>query len=262
MQRIRFGRISAAVAALSLSGAIEHADDIYAKVNAVETDGTAVLGEVRLNMADFGVIAGTKLPFPGGQFADLGQLRCAADVRTQRRFCSSRRPTDSTFAAGSTTHRSTNGVTQLDFDGRTTDTVISQMAMVRRSTDRAGHATDLALRSTQRWDGVADASAAMTLNGADTTYSAVQRASGVNRLTRVVNYSDVRLTRHPSVFARDYPTSGIMYARATQEQVTPLLRRPSYSSMIVYFDGTRRPDAYLDGKAFRLDLQTGVATPK
>ena len=102
----------------------------------------------------------------------------------------------------------------------------------------------------------------MTLNGADTTYSAVQRGSGVHRLTRVVNYSDVRLVRHPSVLSRDYPTSGIMYARVTYEQVTSPHTRPSYSSMIVYFDGTRRPDAHLDGKAFRLDLQTGLATPK
>lgn len=262
MPRIRFGRISAAVAALCLTGAIQHAEDISATVYAVDTDGAAVPGEVRVTLDDFPVIAGTRLPFAGGQFTELGPIRCAADARRQRRVCTSREPTENSYSAGMTMHRSSNGASQLDFDGLTTDTVFSRMAMVRRGTDRAGHATDLALRSTQRWDGVAPASARMTVNGADTTYSAVQYASGVNRHMRVVTYSDVRLTRHPSSIARDFPSGGIMVATTTDEWVTPSSTRPSFSRMIVYFDGTRRPDAYLDGKAFRLDLQTGQAIPK
>ncbi len=261
MQRIRFGRISAVVAALCLSGAIHHSDDIYAMVNSVDGDGAVVPGEVRVSIEDFGPIAGVILPFSGGQSANPGPGKCSTDLRLQRRVCSSRRPSDSTFYASATTHRSHNGATQLTFDAMTTDTIVSKMAMVKRGTDRSGHATDLALRSTLRWDGVAYASATMTLNGADTTYSAVHRASGLNRFTGVVTYSDVRLVRHPSNVVGDYPTSGIIYATAMNEWVTPTSTRPSHSNVIVYFDGSRTPEAYIDGKPFRLDLQTGLARP-
>ena len=261
MQRIRLGRISAAVAALCLCGAIQRADDIYAMVNSVDTDGVVVPGEVRVSIEEFGPIAGLILPFSGGQTAKLGPRKCSTDLRLQRRVCTSRRPSDSTFSASATTHRSHDGALQLTFDAMTTDTIVSQMAMVRRGTDRNGHATDLTLRSTLRWDGVAYASATMTLNGADTTYSAVHRGLGLNRFTGVVTYSDVRLVRHPSNVVGDYPTSGIVYATATNEWVTPTSTRPSHSNVIVYFDGSRTPEAYIDGKAFRLDLQTGLARP-
>ncbi len=261
MQRIRFGRISAAVAALCLSGAIHHSDDISAMVNSVDTDGNPISGDVRVNMEEFGVIAGAMLPFTDGQFADLGPIKCTADVGLQRRVCSSRRPSESTFAASAKTHRSRSGAPQLTFDGMTTDTVVMQMALVKRGTDRGGHTTDLTRRSTQHWDGVAYASETMTLNGADTTYSAVHRASGINRFTGIVTYSDVRLVRHPSQIALDYPTGGVMYATETHELVRPESPRTIHSNVIVYFDGSRTPEAYIDGKPFRLDLQTGLARP-
>lgn len=261
MQRIRLGRITAAVAALCLCGAIQRADDIYAMVNSVDGDGAVVPGEVRVGTEEFGVIAGARLPFAGGQFANLGPTRCTVDVRLQRRVCSSRRPTDSTFSAISATIRSSNGATQLDFDAMTTDTIVSQMAMVQQKMNVDGHARALTLHSTQRWGGVSDASRSMTLSGADTTFVAVRYTSVTSRLTRVVTYSDVRMPRHPSQLARDYPTSGIMYATETHELVRPESPRTIYSNVIVYFDGSRTPEAYIDGKAFRIDLQTGLARP-
>ena len=152
-------------------------------------------------------------------------------------------------------------MTQLNFDESTTNTIVSHAAIVRTATDRNGHATDLSIRTTQRWSGVTQSSVSMTLNGADTTYSAVHRASGTNRLTGIVTYSDVRLVRHPSDIARSYPTSGVLYARATNECVARATTRPYHSNVIVYFDGTRTPDAYLDGQRHRLNLQSGLAIP-
>jgi hypothetical protein len=262
MQRIRLGRISAAVAALALAGAIQHAEEIQAMATGLDTDGAVVPGQIRVSLDHFGAIAGIPLPFAGGQLPDFGPTKCRPDARLQQRVCASRRPSDSTYAALVVEQRSTTGGTQLDFDGLTTDTVLSRMALVRRGADRNGHMTDLTLRSTQRWGGVAYASASMTLNGADTTYSAVYRASGVNRFTGIVHYSDVRLARHPGNLTRTWPTGGVLYATSTNEWVTAASTRPFYSNVIVYFDGTRTPDAYLDGQRFSLDLVTGIATPK
>jgi hypothetical protein len=101
----------------------------------------------------------------------------------------------------------------------------------------------------------------MTLNGADSVFSVVHRTTGVNRFTGVVEYSDVRLARHPSNIVRSYPVSGVVHMTSTNEWVTPAATRPSYESIIVYFDGTRTPDAWLDGKRYHLDLVTGLATP-
>lgn len=63
MQRLRFGRISAAVAALCLAGAIQHSEEIDALVTAVDTDGAVVPGAVRVGLEHFGVIHGLQIPF-------------------------------------------------------------------------------------------------------------------------------------------------------------------------------------------------------
>ncbi len=258
MQRIRFGRVSAAVAALCLAGAIQHADDIYAMANAVDNDGTELQGGILVMMEDFRGITGEKLPFPAGTLPDLGKLKCATDVRLQRRVCASRQPSDSVFAAIATTHRSTTGVTQLAIDWGTTDTIVTRAAMVRRNSDRRGHASDFTWRSTQRWDGISWGSATMTLNGADTVFS----VAGDHRTIDVAVYSNVQLARHPGFSTRNYPTSGVIHMTSTDEQVTSTATRPTHSSsIIVYFDGTSKPDAWLDGKRYYLNLDTGRATP-
>jgi hypothetical protein len=251
------GRISAAVAALCLAGAIQHAEDIYAMANPVDLDGTELQGGIQVLLEDFRGITGEKLPFAAGTLPDLGKLKCATDTRLQRRLCASRQPSDSMFAAIATTHRSTNGVTQLALDWTTTDTIVTRAALVRHNTDRRGHSSDFTWRSTQRWDGISWGSASMTLNGADTVFS----TSGDSRSIGIAVYSDVRLARHPGFSSRNYPTSGIIHMTTTDEQVTSKGTRPSHSSIIVYFDGTSKPDAWLDGKRFHLNLDTGRATP-
>ena len=258
MQRIRFGRVSAAVAALCLAGAVQHADEIQAMASPFTSDGADLHGGIQIMLEDFRSITGEKLPFAAGSTLPyLGKLHCSTDARMQRRFCASRQPSDSAYAGIATTHRSTSGVTQLAFDAATTDTIVTHAAMVRRNTDRRGQSSDIAWRSTQRWDGISWGSATMTLNGADTVFS----TAGDRRTIDVAVYSDVRLARHPGFATRNYPTSGVIHMTSTDERVTPSSTRPSQSSIIVYFDGTSKPDAWLDGKRYQLNLDTGRATP-
>jgi hypothetical protein len=267
MPRVRWSRFTGVVGAAALIGALQYSDEIATLIaGGPEPEDTVVPGQMQV-AAIPGVLEQLAIPFAGklgGLMPEMGPLNCAYDVRRSAEVCASRRPTDSTFAVTSSQVRSTTGRIEADFNRLTSDTVVTTIAHVHSATDNNGHPTTVSTRSVQRFAGYASMSGAVMLNGVDTIYKSVQRGTGINRLSQVVHYSNVTLpvydagSRHLKI---RYPMSGVVFTTREHQWATSQSTRPLYSTAIVYFDGTRRPHAYLDGKRYTIDLQTGLATP-
>jgi hypothetical protein len=269
MQRIRWVRISAMVAAICLIGAIQYSDEVAVLAAGLpDPNDTVVPGQTQVSQVP-GVIEVLSIPFAGKDsrnMATLGPLKCNYDERISTRVCASRRPTDSSFAVLTSEVRSADGAVQRYFNAATSDTVIEHIAKVKSFVDKDGHPTSLSVRSFGRYAGYSSSKNSVVMNGTDTIYKTVQRGQGLNRLHQVVEYSNVtlpvfdaraaRVPRHP------YPMTGVVYTTQRHDWISPnATRKPMFTNAIVYFDGTRTPEAYLDGKRYKLDLHTGLATP-
>lgn len=264
MQRIHLGRVSAAVAAGLLIGAIYHSEAIAAiAAGEPESEAAIVPGQVQVSLERIGVRSVLLIPYVNrGDEPLFGPMRCRYDDAIRQDVCRSRRPSDTLFAVKATSIRAQDGSVQSQFDPRTTDAFVENSALVRHSTDKAGHPVDVSFTSHRRYTGLRPASEYVVLEGADTTFRAIERGTGTNRLQQVVLYSSVSVPRNLATGpALGYPISGVIYASGRFEWATTQSTRPFYWSVIVYFDGTRTPDAYVDGKRHRLDLRTGLATP-
>jgi hypothetical protein len=269
MQRIRWVRISAMVAAICLIGAIQYSDEVaLVAAGLPEPDGMMSPGATQIDEVTRMMVP-LAIPFAGdrynvGMMSFPGPLKCAADERSGAHVCKSRKPNDSSYYAMSSNVRSATGTVQREFDNATSETVVQHVAQVRKGTDRAGHPTEMSARSVLNFSGFSTLKDEVLMNGADTTYKTVQRAKGVNRLIQVVQYSNVRVPSFKSnsrFHGLPYPLSGVVYTTREHQWVTASATRPFYTNAIVYFDGTRTPEAYLDGKRYKLDLHTGLATP-
>lgn len=263
MPRLHFGQMSAALAALCLAGAIQHSEELSAMAAGTpEAHDTVVPGQVRVSLGHLGVMHRFRIPYVAGGFAEVPLDRCTVDARMQRRVCTPRRLSDTTFGAMVLDHRTKLGTSQPQYDQITTDTVLERSAVVRQYHDKGGHPSDLSVRRQLTWSGVSNGSAAVSLSGVDTTFQIVHRGRGFNRFAQVVSYRDVAFPRHTGERGPiSYPTSGMVSATSLNEWVSAGSTRTFHSSMTVYFNGTRTPEAYLDGKPYSLDLQTGLATP-
>ena len=101
---------------------------------------------------------------------------------------------------------------------------------------------------------------ALVLNGADTSVKTFDWETGRHvRNAVVTTYSDVRFA--PRGASHAWPTSGVAYM-AMESAVKDTVPLHNYFSSILYFDGTRTPEIYIDGKRYTVDLTTGIATPK
>ncbi len=263
MRRMHLGQMCAAIAALCLAGVIQHADEVAAMAAGLpEPEETVVPGQVRVDLRHLGVMSRFSIPYVAGGVSEPGFMNCAYDTRLRRRVCVSKRGNDSTFGVMMLEHHAKDGSTQPDFDAATTQRAVERTAYVRRFADKGGHPVDLSVRRRLEWSFIGLASQAAFLSGVDTTFSIVHRSRGFNRFAQVVSYRDVAFPRHSYDLASAYPTSGVVSATALNEWVASGTTRPFHSSISVYFDGTRTPEAYLDGKPYRLDLVTGLATPE
>jgi hypothetical protein len=261
MQRVRLGRISGVVTAVCLIGAVQFSEELYAMTEQIpDPESTVVPGLTTMRASDLGAPTRLDIPFAGGQWQFLGPLRCAFDARIQRENCVSKKPTDTTFAALTVEYRAHNGELQQHFDSATTASTRERRAFVSSGVSALGHETDVNVRSTIQTL-FSESAESIVLSGADTTFKTVLRANGVNRLRQVVKYSGVVLPRNPSDVSRAYPLSGVLYAVKLHDWVGTSATRKMHTTAIVYFDGTRTPEAYLDGKRHKLDLRTGLATP-
>ena len=101
---------------------------------------------------------------------------------------------------------------------------------------------------------------ALILNGADTSVKTFDWETGRHVRNEVVTtYSDVRFDRRDA--SHGWPTSGVAYM-AMESAAIDTAPHHNYFSTILYFDGTRTPEVYINGKRYTIDLTTGIATPK
>ncbi len=263
MRRMHLGQMSAAIVALCLAGVIQHADEVAAMAAGLpEPEETVVPGQVRVDLRHLGVMSRFRIPYVSDGASYPGFMNCAFDSRLRRRVCVSKRGNDSTFGVTMLEHHAKDGTTQRDYDAATTEKAVERTAFVRRFADQSGHTVDLSVRRRLEWAFIGLAADAALLSGVDTTFTIVHRSRGFNRFAQVVSYRDVAFPKHRYDLATAYPTSGVVTATALNEWVASGTTRPFHSSLSVYFDGSRTPEAYLDGKPYRLDLVTGLATPE
>ncbi len=266
MPHIRFGRISAVVAAVCLAGGVANGDAIALMVaSAVEPDMTVDVtkGQVRVDLVENGLneVLGleSKLRLPRVRRARYQPLDCTYDANLARRACRSSRGDDSISSVMSFSLRDTAGRVQATFDDAATDTVLIREAYTLRGTDKSGHPVSATGRGTQLFSNVSDGKRARMLNGADTSFRT--RRIGNRFETKedmVIVYSGVTVSN--GARAR-YPSAGVVFV--TRHLIYGDRTKPKqlFRNLIVHFDGTRNPEAYISGKHYRLDLLTQIATP-
>lgn len=263
---IRLGRISAVVAAVCLAGGLANGDAIALMVaSAVEPDVTADVtkGQVRVDLEENGLLEplglDNKLRMPRVRRARYQPLACFYDARLAKRACRSHPGDDSISSAMSFAMRDTAGRVQAAFDAAATDTVVIQEAYTLRGTDKAGHPISATGRGTLLFSDVSDAKRARTLNGADTSFRTKRFGSRFeSKEAVVIVYSGVTI---PHGADARYPGSGVVFVTRHLTYGDRTAPRQMFRNLIVHFDGTRNPEAYISGKHFRLDLVTQIATP-
>jgi hypothetical protein len=267
MQRIRLGRISAVVAAVCAAGVLNNGDAVALMVaNAVEPDYTVapVAGQHHIDVEESGLISvlalESRMRLPNLRGARFQPMACTFDARAQQRACRSREQSDSISSAVSFRMRDGSGRMQSSFDAATTDSVTMQSAFSTIAHDKGGKPVTHVGRSTQHFAGVGGRSAARTLNGADSTFSIRQFPAGREaRNEKVIVYSGVTM---PNDASARFPTAGVVYTTWHHSFGSDSDRTNSWRNLIVWFDGTRNPEAYIDGKRYTIDLVTQLATPR
>jgi hypothetical protein len=264
MRRINLGRISAAVAAISLAGGVANRDAIAAMVAAPDPSAYELKpGEIKLNLDLIGAFSVLRFQTEPGSTESIQYRACSYSAPTQQRLCSARVQGDSSSVIALTL-RDRSGAPQLAFDSITTDTVIvRQGRYVDGARGTTGDSASRTYRSTRRYTGVSAASDYRVLDGADSSfasYSYPGRGRYV-RNTRTVTYSNVTLPNTPRGEVA-YPTNGVVHATGVSQVSGVESETRHWLNVITHFDGTRTPEAYIGGQRYTLDLATGVATPK
>ena len=264
MRRINLGRISAAVAALTLAGGVANRDAIAAMVAEPDPRFYELKpGEIKLDLNLIGAFAVIRFPTESGSEESIQYRACSFSAPTQQRLCMARAQGD-TSRIIALAMRDRTGATQAVFDSMTTDTVIvRQGRYVDGARGTTGDSASRTYRSTRRYTGVSLASAFRVLDGADSSfasYSYPGRGRYVSN-ARTVTYSNVTI-RNTVRGELSFPTNGVIHATGVS-QVSGVESVTRHGlNVITLFDGTRTPEAYIGGQRFTLDLVTGIATPK
>lgn len=260
MQRIHLGRIAGAVAAITmLAGLARHDAVALMAAEAAQPDLTLHDGQINIDLETSGISAILNAE-NGRASVPAFTSSCAYDPRLQQRSCRSHSRSDSAVTATSLAMRSRTGVPQSDFDYATTDSVTIRTAVVNQWNDRRDHGRAISYRSTQKFSGVSRESAARTLNGADTTFRSTKWGNRfATNVEHVVMYSDITTTNDNT---DPYPVSGVLTSSSAHEFGVVTAPTHAFFNLLVYFDGTRTPEVYMNGHRFTLDLETGIATPK
>ena len=263
MQRLNWKRMAVVVGAVCAVGGAANGDALAAIVtgNDVEDVGLAP-DQIRISLDKIGVYSVLRAPDSPGVYSDDPQ-HCEFDVFTQQRICTGRRTPGEHSSATAISLRSRTGVAQSAFDPATTDTVVIRTGVVSRAgSPDIGHADARTFHGTRRYAGVSDASAARVLDGADTTYRTFEYSNGrVVRNSTYITYSNVTIA-HATRGNAVYPSAGVVQAVSESKANADTARVRHGLNIIVYFDGTRTPEAYIRGHRYTIDLATGIATPK
>ncbi len=266
MQRIHLGRVGAAIGTACLLFGMSNGEAVARIVaDAREPDATLqpMPGQVPIDVEASGLSAvlelDTKMTLPNVRAARFQPMQCSFDEVQHARACRSRHTNGDVQSAVSFRMRDAAGQVQRAFDAQTTDTVVVQTAYTTDVIDQGGHPVSYVGRGTQSFAGVSSASPARVLNGADTTFSSKRFGdSGVARQVKEIVYSGVTL---PNTRDARFPTAGVVYTTWKDTFERPSDAKLSYRNLIVWFDGTRNPEAYIDGKRYSIDLVTSLATP-
>lgn len=263
MQRLNWKRMAVVVGAVCVVGGAAHGDALAAIVTGTDVEDVGLApDQIRISLDKIGVYSVLRTPDSPGAYSDAPQ-RCEFDAHTQQRVCSDRRTPGDNSSATAISLRSRTGVAQASFDPATTDTVIVRTGVVSRDgSPNIGHADARTFHGTRRYAGVSAASAARVLDGADTTYRTFEYSNGrVVRNTTYITYSNVTMA-HATRGKTVYPSAGVVHAVSESKANADTARVMQGLNIIVYFDGTRTPEAYIRGHRYTIDLATGIATPK
>jgi hypothetical protein len=269
MQRMNLRRIGGAVAAVVAGMALASADAIDALARDVSRpalDRAPGVNQLKVDVMGNGlaaIIGGHRnawLPVVAtAPFAPQQAVHCAFEQAIGQRVCQSRNASDSVTLSRAITYRTYAGATQELFDAMLTDTVTLHTAFVNSGVDAAARPLTSALRSTQHFTGTSRASAVRTLNGADTVFTTRHWSASARLETRkVVTYSNVTMSNDRFTL---YPSDGVVYVSTVSTSHNTRGTSDHYTSMIVHFDGTATPEAYINGVRYRLELESGIATP-
>lgn len=265
MPQIRLGRISAVVAAVCLAGGLANGDAIALMVaNAVEPELTVAVmeGQIRVDLEANGLLTvlglESRLRLPNMREAKYQPLACSYDTPHARRACRSGGD-DSISSAVTFSMRDTAGRPQDLFNPAATDTVVIQSAYTLRGTDKTGHPVSSTGRSTHRFSHVSHARRVRMLNGADTSFRTKRFGNRFeSKEAVVIVYSGVTVANRART---RFPTSGVVFVTRHYTYGDRTAPKQAFENLIVHFDGTRNPEAYISGKHYRLDLVTQIATP-
>lgn len=269
MQRIHIGRIGGVLLAAGAVMAVGNADAI--SLLAMEASQPAPasapgVNDIQLDPVALGlgtILAGHRVTWFPAMSVSAGAPRlpmhCAFDAHFEQRVCQSQGGSDSTRMVRAVTYRGANGALQQAFDDTQTDTVTAVAAFVNSAPQLGGRSMTSALRSTQQFAGTSNRSATRVLNGADTVIT-IDRWSGTARREsqKVVTYSQVTMGNDA---AARFPTSGLVMVSTSATHHNTRGTSGHHATTIVYFDGTSTPEAHINGIRYRLNLETGIATP-
>jgi hypothetical protein len=263
MQRLNWKQMAAVVGAACLVGGAANGDALAAIVSGTDIEDVGLApDQIRISLDKIGVYSVLRTLDGTAAYADVPE-RCTFDSHTRQRVCSYRGRMADVSAATAWSLRSRTGATQSIFDPATTDTVIVRTGVVSgRGSITQGRADGHTLLGTRRYAGVSDASRERTLDGADTTYRTFAYSSGrIVRNATYITYSNVTVAR-PVRGTIQYPSSGVVHAVSESLANADSAKVLHGLNIIVYFDGTRTPEAYIRGHRYTLDLASGIATPK
>jgi hypothetical protein len=266
MQQIRMGRIAGVLGAVVVAGLTANRDAValmLSDVNAPDYTLHPVEGQTRIDTEASGLTAvlGTaeQLRFSGFRPSAQLPMSCEFDARKQASRCRSHEGNAQQSSAVSYRLRDASGNVQERFDPASTDTVLAQSAYTSAGADSSGRTVSRTQRSTRVFAGLSDPGGFRTLNGADTAYASKQFGTiGTARMTKVTTYSGVTMSNRPDA---QFPAAGVVYTSWHDTFESRSNPRDRWRNLIVWFDGTRNPEAIMNGQRYTVDLVTEIATP-
>jgi hypothetical protein len=262
MSRIHLGRISAVVAGVVLVGGLANHEVLAAMANPDNIRFVGGASEGQVNLDEIGAFAVLELPdrFPNAGAIQRTPVSCSFEPRIEQRNCRSRSTSADTTAAVSIKYLDATGKILTSFDRARTKTMDVRTAYTVSNPLKFAAQRTRTYKSHRLFSGVESASTTRFLTGADTTFTVLQWPDG-----RVLRNESIRVYDRVTVPATGgYPTSGTVSTMYTvrlnraAKQDADLMG----SKVTLYFDGTRTPEADIDGARVTVDLQTGVTRRK
>jgi hypothetical protein len=264
MQRLNWKRMAVAVGAVCVVGGVANGDALAAMVEQHNAPRFELQpGEIQLNLDYIGANAVLRFPTEYGSAESILYQQCDASAPRGQRVCTAPILKQRSKVIG-LTMRTNAGVAQSGFDSLTTDTVdVRQAFVLDRARGTAGDSVATMFRSSRHYAGVSNNAANRVLDGVDSSYKAFGFAKTGRHITHehIIAYSNVTVpasTRGEAAF----PTNGVIYSYGSSQLSGDTIAKRFWFNVIVHFDGTSTPEAYIDGKLYTLDLTSGIATPK